>query len=78
MNEGGERFGCMDCGARQPIGGSCRACQCDPTLDLHDAQVRRMLIEDDVSRRSRRADRVRYLLVDVAFPFRPRFPYLVR
>lgn len=66
MNEGEARFACMDCGARQPVGGTCGTCTSDPTLDLHDAQVRHMLIEDDLSRRSRRVDRVRYVSVPIS------------
>jgi len=110
----------MDCGARQAVGGPCRACTADPTLDLRDKHVRDMLLADDDARRSRRSDRIRYVsvpvgivvvialafvpgmslvfamgpffsgyigamvgvallvmkLIDVTWPFKPRFPYL--
>jgi hypothetical protein len=113
-------YACMDCGARQPAGGPCRVCTSDPTLDLGDRHVRDMLLADDASRKSRRADRIRYVsvpigiivvialafvpglsllfamgpffsgyiasmvgvallvmkLIDVTWPFKPRFPYL--
>jgi hypothetical protein len=56
----------MDCGARQAEGGACAACKEDPVLDLADPSVRAMLIDEDVRRREKRGDRVRYASVPVS------------
>ncbi len=56
----------MDCGARQLEPGACAVCREDPVLDLIDPAVRAMLIDEDVRRREKRSDRVRYASVPVA------------
>jgi hypothetical protein len=56
----------MDCGARQAEGGACAVCREDPVLDLADANVRAMLIDEDVRQREKRGDRVRYASVPIA------------
>ncbi len=56
----------MQCGARQTGPGACGACSDDPVLDLHDPNVRSMLVEDDQTRLSRRNDRVRVASVPVS------------
>jgi hypothetical protein len=56
----------MKCGARQTASGSCSACGDDPVLDVHDPNVRSMLLDDDQTRRSNRNDRVRIASVPVS------------
>lgn len=56
----------MKCGARQEGNGACRVCGDDPVLDVHDPNVRSMLVEDDQTRLSRRNDRVRIASVPVS------------
>ncbi len=53
------RWACMKCGARQAASDACNACGDDPVLDVHEPNVRSMLVEHDQTRRSRRNDRVR-------------------
>lgn len=59
-------WACMDCGARQHGPGACSACGDEPVLDLSKPATVEMLSEDDVHRRSKRQDRLRYAVVPIA------------
>ena len=56
---------CIDCGARQPDEGACRACAHELTLDLRDEKVRELMYDVDLRLASRREGRFRMIGVVV-------------
>lgn len=56
---------CIDCGARQPEEGACRACGHDLTLDLRDEKVRELMRDVDLRLQQRREGRFRMIGVVV-------------
>ena len=56
---------CIDCGARQEVGGACHKCSHDDTLDARDEKVRELMRDVDRRLADRREGRLRFLGVAV-------------
>jgi hypothetical protein len=82
----GTDYACSDCGVRQAGAGDCGSCGNGPVLDLRNSNVPARLIEQDLQLKLARQNRQRILSVgvalgymmalDMAWPYRRRFPYL--
>jgi len=51
---------CLDCGARQPEAGTCRACKSDEVLDARKEDVRALMADVELRLRDRREARMRW------------------
>lgn len=61
-----DRWVCLECGARQPAPGPCRACKHeDDTLDLEDLKVRELMVDVEQRLVDQREKRLRFLGVGV-------------
>jgi hypothetical protein len=61
-----DRWVCLECGARQPAQGPCRACKHeDDTLDLEDLKVRELMVDVEQRLVDQREKRLRFLGVGV-------------